>query len=164
MKKETKSKLESILDYYEKKQLEADLKQEQIQAARELFLEDFKELREKVIHPGMSEIGNVLEQKGHYYKIEEQEYSIDRKGFTQEAHIEFNVFPAGIDEKFRFDNHPSVTFIADTNSLLIEVHGSYVMPEIRGERDHLGTYQLSEISSDIVENDILDILIKAFNQ
>lgn len=164
MKNETRSKLESILDHYEEKQLEAELKREQIQSAREVFLENFKALREKVIRPSMVEIGEVLEQKGHYTKIEEQEYSIDRKGFIQEAHIEFNVFPAGVDEKFGFDNHPSVTFVSDTNSLLVQVHGSYVMPEIRGERDHLGTYQISEINSDIVEKEILTILAKAFEQ
>jgi hypothetical protein len=164
MKKETKSQLESLLDNYQKKQLEAEMKQEQSQYTRELFLDNFKELREKVIRPSMTEIGEILEQKGHKYNIKEQEYSIDRKGFTQEAHIEFNILPEGKEEKSYYDNHPSITFIADTGSLKVQVRGSYVMPDIRGESSRIGTYELSEISSDIVEKEILDILIKAFNR
>ena len=164
MKNDIKSKLETLLDNYEKKQLEEEIKQEQIQTAKEIFLENFKELMENVIRPAMEDIGEILEQKGHQYNIAEQEYSIDRKGFIKEAHIEFNVFPTGKTEKFRFDNHPSVSFATDTGSLIVEAHGSYVMPEVRGEKYHLGTYELSEISGDLVEKEILDILIKAFNR
>jgi hypothetical protein len=164
MKNDTRSKLETLLDNYEKKRLEEEIKQEQIQTAREIFLENFQELREKVMRPAMEEIGEILEQKGHQYNIEEQEYSIDRKGFTQEAHIEFNVFPTGKTEKFHFDNHPSVSFATDIGSLNVEAHGSYMMPEIRGEKDHLGTYTLSEITGELVEKEILAILVKAFNR
>lgn len=163
MKKETKSQLESLLDNYQEKQLEAEIKQEQSQYARELFLDNFKGLREKVIRPSMTEIGEILEQKGHKYNIKEQEYSIDRKGFTQEAHIEFNIFPAGKEQKSYYDSHPSIAFITDTGSLKVQVRGSYVMADIRGESSRIGTYELSEISNDIVEKEILDILIKAFN-
>ena len=133
MKNDIKSKLETLLDNYEKKQLEEEIKQEQIQTAKEIFLENFKELMENVIRPAMEDIGEILEQKGHQYNIAEQEYSIDRKGFIKEAHIEFNVFPTGKTEKFHFDNHPSVSFATDTGSFKVEAHGSYVMPEVRGE-------------------------------
>ena len=47
--------------------------------------------------------------------------------------------------------------------LKVEAYGSYMMPEIRGEKYHLGTYELSEINTDLVERQILDILTKAFN-
>ena len=38
------------------------------------------------------------------------------------------------------------------------------MPEVRGEKYHLGTYELREISAELVEKEILNILIKAFDQ
>ena len=164
MKNDSILKLEMLLDNYEKRRLEEEIKQEQIQTAKEIFLEHFKEVMENVIRPAMEEIGEILEQKGHHYNIKEQEYAVDRKGFIQEAHIEFNVFPTGKTEKFQFDNHPSVSFATDTSSLKVEAHGSYMMPEIRGEKYHLGTFEISEIRADLVEKEILDILIKAFNR
>ena len=41
MKNDTRSKLETLLDNYEKKQLEEEIKQEQIQTAKAIFLENF---------------------------------------------------------------------------------------------------------------------------
>lgn len=155
--------LEALLDNYQKKQIETKIKQEEKQYEIELYLETFKELREKVVRPTMAEIGEILKQNGHDHNIEEQEYSIDKKGFAVEAQIEFKVFPRGIEKDFYSENHPSVTFSSDTASLSVKVHGSYMMPERRGERELIRTYGLSEINTDIVEKEILDILIKAFN-
>ena len=163
MKKETKLELEALLDRYQKKQLEAKIRQEEKQDEIELYLENFKELREKVILPVKAETGEILEQKGHDYKIREQEYSTDKKGFALEAQIEFKIFPRGNEKDFYSENHPSVMFSSDTASLSVKVHGSYMMPERRGERELIRTYGLSEINTDIVEKEILDILIKAFS-
>ena len=77
MNNQTKLELEALLDGYEKKQLEAKLKQDQEQYELEMYLEDFRELREKVIRPVMEEMGDILEQKGHDFKIKENEYSME---------------------------------------------------------------------------------------
>ena len=163
MKNQTKLELEALLDGYEKKQLEARLRQDQEQYELEMYLEDFKELREKVIRPVMEDMGDILEQKGHDFKIKEKEYSVDKKAFATEARIEFKIFPRSHAEEFYAENHPSVMFSSDVTSQNIKVHGSYVMPGRRGERELIRTYAISEITSDIVEKEILDILIKAFN-
>jgi len=163
MKNETKVELETLLDSYQKKQLEAKLKQDQEQYELELYLEDFNELTENVIRPVMEEMGNILEQKGHDFKIKEREYSMDKKAFALEARIEFKIFPRSNEEEFYAENHPSVMFSSDVASRKVKVHGSYVMPERRGERELIRTYGISEINNDIVEKEILDILIKAFN-
>ena len=163
MKNETKVELETLLDSYQKKQLEAKLKQDQEQYELELYLEDFKELKGNVIRPVMEEMGNILEQKGHDFKIKEREYSMDKKAFALEARIEFKIFPRSNEEEFYAENHPSVMFSSDVASRKVKVHGSYVMPERRGERELIRTYGISEINNDIVEKEILDILIKAFN-
>ena len=163
MKNQTKLKLEALLDSYEKKQLEAKLEQEQEQYEMELFLEEFKDLREKIIRPVMEDVGDILEQKGHDFKIKEKEYSMDKKAFTVEARIEFRIFPRSNAEEFYAENHPSVMFSSDVTSRNIKVHGSYVMPGRRGERELIRTYGVSETTNDIIEKEILDILIKAFN-
>ena len=163
MKNQTKLKLEALLDGYEKKQLEARLRQDQEQYELETYLEDFKELRQNVIRPVMEDMGDILEQKGHDFKIKEKEYSMDKKAFATEARIEFKIFPRSNAEEFYAENHPSVMFSSDVTSRDIKVHGSYVMPGRRGERELIRTYAISEITSDIVEKEILDILIKAFN-
>jgi DNA gyrase/topoisomerase IV subunit A len=163
MKNQTKLELEAILDGYEKKQLEERLRQDQEQYELETYIEDFKELREKVIRPVMEDMGDILEQKGHDFKIKEKEYSMDKKAFATEARIEFKIFPRSNAEEFYAENHPSVMFSSDVTSRNIKVHGSYVMPGRRGERELIRTYAISEITSDNVEKEILDILIKAFN-
>ena len=163
MKNQTQLELEALLDSYEKKQLEAKLRQDQEQYELEMYLEDFKELREKVVRPVMEDMGDILVQKGHDFKIREREYSVDKKAFAIEARIEFKIFPRSNAEEFYAENHPSVMFSSDVTSRKIKVHGSYVMPGRRGERELIRTYGISEITSDIVEKEILDILIKAFN-
>ena len=163
MKNQTKLELEALLDSYEKKQLEAKLRQDQEQYELEMYLEDFKELREKVVRPVMEDMGDILEQKGHDFKIREREYSVDKKAFAIEARIEFKIFPRSNAEEFYAENHPSLMFSSDVASRKVKVHGSYVMPGRRGERELIRTYGISEITNDIVEKEILDILIKAFN-
>ena len=48
----------------------------------------------------MREVGNILEHKGHDFKIKEQEYSMDKKAFAIEAGIEFKIFPKSNAEEF----------------------------------------------------------------
>ena len=163
MRNQTKLELEALLDGYRRKQQEAKRKQDQEQYELELYLDDFKDLRQRVIRPVMEEMGGILEENGHDYKIKEREYSMDKKAFALEAQIEFKIFPRGNEEEFYAENHPSVMFSSDVASHKIKVHGSYVMPERRGERELIRTYGISEITGDIVEKEILEILTKAFN-
>ena len=162
MRNQTKLELEALLDGYRRKQQEVKRQIEQELYELELYLDDFKDLRKKVIRPVMEEMGDILEQNGHDYKIKEQEYSMDKKAFALEARIEFKIFPRSTAEEFYAENHPSVMFSSDTASLKVKVHGSYVMPERRGERELIRTYGISEINSDIVEKEIIDVLTKAF--
>ncbi|MBW2410478.1 MAG: hypothetical protein JRF72_11820 [Deltaproteobacteria bacterium] len=164
MKNQTKLELEALLDSYRRKQQEAKKKQEQEQYELELYLDDFRDLRENVIRPVMEETGDILKQHGHDYKIKEQEYAVDKKAFAVEARIEFKIFPRTTQEEFYAENHPSVMFSSDTASLKVKVHGSYVMPERRGERELIRAYGISDITSDVVEKEILDILTKAFEE
>ena len=85
MKDQTKLELEALLDSYRRQLQEAKRKQEQEQYELELYLDDFRDLREKIIRPVMEEMGDILEQHGHDYKIKEQEYSMDKKAFAVEA-------------------------------------------------------------------------------
>lgn len=163
MKNQTKLELEALLDSYRRKRQEAKRRQDQEQHEMELYLDDFKDLREKVIRPVMEEMGDILEQNEHEYNINEREYSLDKKAFALEALIEFKIFPRGHEEEFYAENHPSVMFSSDVPSQKIKVHGSYVMPERRGERELIRTYSISEITGDIVEKEILEILTKAFH-
>jgi hypothetical protein len=163
MKNQTRQELEALLDSYRRKRQEAKRRQDQEQYELELYLDDFKDLREKVIRPVMEEMGDILEQNGHEYNINEREYSLDKKAFALEALIEFKIFPRGNEEEFYAENHPSVMFSSDVASQKVKVHGSYVMPERRGERELIRTYSISEITGDIVEKEILEILTKAFH-
>ncbi len=121
MKNQTKIELEALLDSYRRKRQEAKRKQDQEQYELELYLDDFKDLREKVIRPVMEEMGDILEQNEHDYNIKEREYSLDKKAFALEALIEFRIFPRGHEEEFYAENHPSVMFSSDIASQKIKL-------------------------------------------
>jgi hypothetical protein len=164
MNKETKSQLDTLIDKYEQRLVEAKTKQEQIKSEEEAFLSEFKRLREGVIRTTMEEIGAHLKVRGHDYRISETEESVEEEGRTQDAEITFSIFPAGIDRSFyKPENTPSISFTAPRYKKKISVHGSNMMPNRGGSAGPRGEFKAEEINSALVEREVLGVLEEIFD-
>lgn len=164
MKKETKSQLDVLMDKYEQMLEEAKKRQEQIKSEEDVFLGEFKRLRKEVIFPEMEDIGNHLKASGHDYRIAEEKESHDLEGRTRDARITMNIFPAGVDRSvYRPENTPSISFNATRYNKKIWVYGSNMMPNRGGSAGSRGEFKAEEITSDIVEREILKVLKEIFD-
>ena len=164
MKKEAKSQLHVLMDKYGQRLAEGKKRLEQIKVEEDVFLTKFKRLRKKVIHPVMKDIGNQLKKRGHEYRISEQEESIDSEGRTRNAKITMSIFPKGLDQSaYRPENTPSISFIATRDKKKIWVHGSSRMPSGGGTAGSRGKFNAAEITSGIVEREVLGVLKEIFD-
>jgi hypothetical protein len=164
MKKETKSQLDVLMDKYGQRLEEAKKRQEQIKSEEDVFLSEFKRLRKEVIFPEMEDIGNHLKVRGHDYRIAEEEESLDSEGRTRDAKITINIFPAGVDRSaYRPEDTPSISFIATRYEKKIWVHGSNMMPNRGGSAGSRGKFNVEEITSDIVEREVLKVLKEIYD-
>ncbi len=164
MKKENKSQLDVLMDKYEQRLEEAKKRQEQIKSEDDVFLSEFRRLRKEVIYPRMEDIGNQLKARGHDYQISDEEESVDLGGRTRDARITMNIFPAGVDRSaYRPENTPSISFIATRYKKNIWVHGSNMMPNRGGSAGSRGEFNAEEITSDMVEGEVLGVLKEIFD-
>ena len=152
------------MDKYEQRLEEAKKRQEQIKSEEDVFLSEFTRLRKEVIHPRMEDIGNPLKERGHDYRISEEEESVDLEGRTRDARITMNIFPAGVDRSaYRPENTPSISFVATRYKKKIWAHSSNIMPNRGGSAGPRGEFNAEEITSDVVEREVLGVLKEIFD-
>lgn len=164
MNKEAKSRLDTLMDNYEKRLAEAKSRQKQAKSEEEAFLSEFKRLREEVIYTTMEEIGNQLKIRGHDYKISEGEESVDGEGKVINAEIAMNIFPSGVDRSlYTPQNTPSITFTAPRYKKRICVEGSNIMPKREGAAGPRSEFKAEEMNRALVEREILGVLEEIFD-
>ncbi len=164
MKEETKLTLDNLMDKYQQKLAEAKKKQENIRSGEDVLLSAFKQLRKEVIRPVMEDFGNKLKARGHEYQITEEEESLDREGKLRDASITMHIFSAGIDRSaYSQENTPSISFIVSRHNQKVWVHGSNILPNRGGSAGvRGGDLNIEEVTSDLVEQEILGVLKEIF--
>lgn len=165
MKKETKLQLDSLMEKYEQKLAEAQKRQEQSKSKEDAFLNEFKRLQKDVIRPVMEDIGNQLKARGHHYRIDTEEKSVDSGGRSRDPKISIYIFPTGTNPiGYSPDRTPSVSFIATGYKKKIWVYGSDMMPNSGGSSGSIGEFNAEEITNDLVEKKILEVFKRVFDR
>lgn len=165
MRKETKSQIDAMMGKYEKRLGESKKVSEQTAREEETFLNEFKRLRKEVIRPVMEDIGNQLEARGHKFRISEREESIGGYGRVENAEITMRILPAGPDwSTHRPESTPHISFTATKYKKKISIHGSSMMPHRGGSGGPRGDFNTEEITSDMIEKEVLDILKEIFDR
>jgi len=158
MENSNKSKLEEMLSKHDKIQKELKEEAEKQQIKVKTFLDDFEEFANSKIKSIMIEIGEFIKKNGHDYKVTfDKEYKNDKGNFI-DSRITMDIFPNG-KGRGDFHNVPAhILFYADKYSEKIRMHENNIVPNggggSAGKKD--GEYNLQNMTSDIIEKEIID--------
>ena len=166
MKEETKNRLANVLNRYDEEQSGAKKQAQETQTAQEELLQAFGHLRTEVIRPSMEAIGTVLQTRGHEYKIVEEDVSTDAPG-KQDVMISMYIFPsrAGAPSTTRELLHfPRISFRSDPYWRRIIVQTSNVTLTYGGLSGGRGEYSISQVTSEFVEKELVQIVEGILNK
>jgi hypothetical protein len=159
MKKEDESRLESILKAFEQKLAKSKDVKDQRQSEEDVFYMEFKRIRTEVIRPAMEDIGNQLKARGHNSDISE----VGDERSKRDAKITMSITIGGVPSSaYAPENTVSVSF-SHTGHTTISFHASTPMQSRRGFTGLGGNFAASEITTDMVEKKILEVLEEVFS-
>lgn len=159
MKKEDESRLESILKTFEQKLAKSKDVKEQRQSEEDVFCMEFKRIRTQVIRPAMEDIGNQLRARGHNCEISE----VGDERSKRDAKITMSITIGGVPSSaYAPENTVSVSF-SHTGHTTISIHASTPMQNRRGFAGLRGNFAIAEITTDVVEKKILEVLEEVFS-
>jgi hypothetical protein len=159
MSNQVYAKLARLLDQYDERRRLAEEKLRQAKAAEVSFTEGFTQLRRDVIRPVFEQMGNLLRQKGHDFSIEEEDFAIGQDGKGTDARISIYIILSGIKgTPYAKDQLPSLSFIATRYTMTVWLHGSNVLPDAGGSAGPRGDYQITQITRDLVESELVNLI------
>ena len=162
MKDKVKNELNSLINGYEKRKAKQVKKIEAQKREEDKFLQEFYLIRKKIIKPAMIEIGELLKSRGRNYQIDEQDEEFDREVKTKDARINiyFLILEKGYESQL-FE-YPFVSFIADKRKKKIVTQENTTRPNRGGHSGDTGSYSLSQITTDLVHQKIMNVLKELF--
>lgn len=164
MDEETKQRIDSLLNNYEKKLAEDKKQQEEAAALMDAFLERFTELRSTVIRPVLETIGREMTAHGHDYKVEERDEKYIMGEGKQDAAAIFRLYPKRADGKtYNSSNAPMLSFVCTTYQNKIEVHSYNTAPSKGMTGQLIGAYNPQEITPDLVEKIVMEVIQEIFS-
>jgi hypothetical protein len=152
------AELGKMLDNYDAARLATENGQRQAIADEAQFLRRFADLRRDVVRPVFEAAGAILAQRGHAFRISEEEYAIGAAGKSTEAGIAIHVLPAGMSPTLQVDDPLRSLSIATRhyNKNVSIIGGAAAVPGgLAGSR---GAYELSQISTALVEAELLKLI------
>jgi hypothetical protein len=160
MNKEDKARLDTIMTSFKETLAKSKDAQEQRQSAEDVGYGEFNRVRSETIRPAMEEIGQELKAGGHAYQIIE----VGDGRNQRDARITLAVTIIGIPMSAdRRDNTVSVSFYrtgAATVTIQAETKIRKRTNNVAGQR---GNYAASEITTDLVQKEILKVLEAVFS-
>ena len=140
----------------------------QLDAARsqkEIFLGKFDKLAQDVIRPIMEDMGQCLREHDNNFRIEEtSKQMIDQIGL-EKAHpnIEMTIIPKGTPpDQYKPPNIPHISFNANEYTEKIQIIGGNIKPGGGGKAGPRGEFDIAEITSGVVEEEIMKLLREIF--
>ncbi len=160
MNEEDKSHLESIMNKFEKKLAKSTDAKEQRQSEENVFYSEFKRLRTQVIRPAMEDIGSALKARGHNSEISE----VGDERSKRDAKITMSITIGGVPSSaYAPENTVSISF-SHAGHTTISVQASTPIRNRSGFARSRGNYAVSEITTELVEKRILEVLEEVFAQ
>jgi len=162
MKDEVKNELNSLINGYEERKAKQVKKFEAQKREEDKFLQEFYLIRKKIIKPAMIEIGELLKSRGRNYQIDEQNEMIDHEVKTKDARINIYFLIHEKGDISQLLEYPFVSFIADRRKKKILTHENTIRPNRGGHSGGTGSYPLSQITTDLVHQKIMNVLKELF--
>ena len=158
MKEEDKTHLESIMKGFEQKLAKSKEAKERRQCEEDIFFMEFKRVRTEVIRPAMEDIGKELHARDHNFQILE----IGDERSKRDAKITMSITIGGVPTSaYAPENTASVSF-SYAGHTTIAVHAITPIKNRSGFAEQGGNYAVSEITTDLVQKKILEVLEEVF--
>lgn len=160
MKEENESHLQSIMQKFEQKLAKSRDAKDRQQSEEDAFYLEFRRVRTEVIRPAMEDIGNQLKTKGHNVEIAE----VGDERSKRDAKITLRVMIGGVPSSAYIPENTALVSFCHTGHTTVSIQASTPSQhksEFAGSR---GNYALAEITTDLVEKKILEVLEEVFAQ
>ena len=165
MARDLNLELGKLLDQYDEKRRAVEKRRQQVKTDEDNFLRGFADLRTNVVKPVFEAIGAILKERGHDFKISEDEYVGEPDGKTTEAAVSIRVMPAGMEMSSHGDaQFPSLSFITRHYNKTVCIHSSNAVPQSGGPASARGDYQLAQIDKDLVQAELLKLIAGMVNR
>ncbi len=159
MKKENESRLESIMKTFEQKLANSKDAHERRQTEADAFEKEFKRVRTEVIRPTMEEMGTQLNARGHNSEISE----VGDERSKRDAKITMSVTIDGVPKSAYAPENTVLISFAQTGHSTISIHANAPIRNRSGFAGSRGHYAASEITTDLVEKKLLEVLAEVFS-
>ena len=159
MKEENDSQLQSILQKFEQKLAKSRDAKDRQQSADDAFYLEFKRVRTAVIRPAMEDSANQLKAKGHSVEVAE----VGDERSKRDAKITLRVAIGGVPSSAYIPENTALVSFCHTGHATVSIQASTPSQhksEFAGSR---GNYALAEITTDLVEKKILEVLEEVFS-
>ena len=161
MSDDFKSKLGLLLDQFDQRGQIVDERTKQEDEAQSQFLAAFLVARKEIIRPTFENIGATLKQRGHDFRVTQQEHGAEDAGKMRSAKVTLYFFPAG----YKCPQHanewehsyPCLSFSASLSDKKIHVLYSTKLPDSDGRTAPGGDYELAQIDRSLVESRVLGL-------
>jgi len=165
MARDLNVELGRLLDQYDEKRRAVEERRQQVKTDEDNFLKGFADLKTKVVKPVFEAIGAILKERGHDFKISENEYAGEPDGKTIEAAVSIRIMPAGMEMSSNGDaQFPSLSFITRHYNKTVCIHSSNAVPQSGGPASPRGDYQLAQIDKDLVQAELLKLIAGMVNR
>lgn len=156
---ENKQELDNIMNRFSNDSNGLQAKKTEEKVLQEKFMDDFDRLKKEVIWPTIIDMGNQLNQYQHDFHVSEEEEYVDATANFQPASITLNIYPASLDKAMqKTESTPYISFIANSYARKIGIMVSTMMPGEGGAIGSHGEYEVSQITPELVEREILEVL------
>jgi hypothetical protein len=147
-----------MLDRYDEVRRDAASRKLRVESDQASFLKGFADLRREVLRPVFESAGAILKERGHGFRITEEEFALDAGGKAAEASIGLRVDPAGMEALAQADDHlRSFSFTTRHYNKTIWMSFGAAM-NAGGSLGSKGAYQLSQLNAELVEAELLKFI------
>lgn len=160
MKEANDSQLQTLMQNFEQKLAKSRDAKDRQQSEEDAFYLEFKRVRAEIIRPAMDDIGNQLKAKGHTVDIAE----VGDERSKRDSKITLRVAIGGM---------PSSAYIPENTAMVSFCHAGHTSVSIQASTPSQhksefsgsrGIHGLAEITTDLVERKILEVLEEVFAQ
>ena len=158
MATDMRARLESLLDRYDEARRALERRNQQLKLDEAQFQERFRDLCRDVIRPVFESAGALLRQRGHDLTIVEEPFSREG-GKTVEASITVRIVAAGASQPQQADGGDpcSLSFTTRHYNRSVWMNAGAAQ-RAGGMSSANAAYQLSQIDTELVENQLLALV------
>jgi hypothetical protein len=160
VKQDLKTRLDAAFaGHAEKDQQRQAVKRERLRQD-DIFLRRFHEVSSSLIKPALEEIGAFAQSKGLGFRIDQQQDGGTADGKHTEASISIRFYPGENQEHRPAHEYPHLSVMCSKFKQNVWLHQSTLSPGRGGQAGSVGEFQLDDLSEDLIQEKIADLLHK----